>query len=66
MNQRIRVNHEKTFQERLDEQAKVLRDRAEKIHPGTARDILLRRVTQADTASRVEKWLSSPGLRSPT
>jgi hypothetical protein len=25
----------------------------------------LRRAAQADTASRVEKWLSSPGLRSP-
>ena len=65
MNQRTRVK-QKTFQERLDEQAKVLRDEAEKIPPGTARDLLLRRASQADTASRVEKWLSSPGLRSPT
>jgi hypothetical protein len=66
MNQLTRVKHEKTFQELLDEQAKVLRDEAEKIPPGTARDLLLRRAAQADTASRVEKWLSSPGLRSPT
>jgi hypothetical protein len=66
MNQRTRIKHEKTFQERLDEQAKVLRDEAEKSPPSTARDLLLRRAAQADTASRVEKWLSSPGLRSPT
>jgi hypothetical protein len=61
----LRPKHDKTFQERLDEQAKVLRDEAEKIPRGTARDLLLRRAVQSDAASRVEKWLSSPGLRAP-
>jgi hypothetical protein len=66
MKPHVRVKHDKTFQELLNEQAKVLRDEAEKIPPGTARDLLLRRAAQADTALRMEKWLSSPGLRSPT
>jgi hypothetical protein len=62
----LRIKHEKTFQERLNEQARVLRDDAARIPPGTARDLLLRRAGQAETALHLDEWLSSPGLRPPT
>jgi hypothetical protein len=65
MKQRLATSHDKTFQERLYEQAQVFRDEAKKIPPGTARDLLLRRASQAETASQLDGWLSSPGLRPP-
>ena len=65
MKQRLYGNHEKTFQERLNDQAQRLRDEAAKTTPGTARDLLLRRVGQAETASQLDGWLSSSGLRPP-
>jgi hypothetical protein len=30
-----------------------------------SRELLLRRARQAETASRINDWLRSPGLRSP-
>jgi hypothetical protein len=62
----LRIKHEKTFQERLNEQAQVFRDEAKRIPPGTARDLLFRRADQAEAASQLDRWLSSPGLRQPT
>lgn len=63
--QRRRIKHKTSFEERLTEQAKSLRDRAKKMPPGVERDALVRRARQAETASRINEWLSSPGLRSP-
>jgi hypothetical protein len=63
--QRKRIKHETTFEERLAEQAQRFREAAEKEQPGsTARELLLRRVRQAETASHISQWLSSPGLQS--
>ena len=60
---RQRTKHKATFEERLAEEAKRFREAAEKEPPGSlARDLLLRRVRQAETASRINSWLSSPGL----
>jgi hypothetical protein len=63
--QRIRFRHEKTFKERLKEQSAACRAEAEKIPPGTARELLLKRARQAETASQIDEWFSSPGLQSP-
>lgn len=63
--QRRRIKHKTSLEERLTEQAKSLRDRAKKMPPGVERDALVRRARQAETASRINEWLSSPGLRSP-
>ena len=58
--------HEKSFQERLAEEARKYREAAEKLPPGShAKELLLRRVRQAETASHISDWLSSPGLQSP-
>jgi hypothetical protein len=54
-----------SLEERLFEEAKRLREEA-KSHPhGAVREALLRKARQAETASRINEWLSSPGLRPP-
>jgi hypothetical protein len=66
MQKRRRIKHDKTFQERLVEEARRFREAASKEAPGsTARELLLRRARQADTASEIDKWLASPGLQPP-
>jgi hypothetical protein len=66
MPNRRRVKHTKTFQERLAEEALRLREAAGKLPPGSdAQEILLRRARQAETASHINEWLTSPGLQPP-
>ena len=63
---RRRPKHIATFEERLAEEAVKFREAAEEQPPGsTARELLLRRARQAETASHINRWLSSPGLRPP-
>jgi hypothetical protein len=62
--QRRRVKHVATFEERLAQEA--IKEAAEKQPEGSkARELLLRRARQAETASRINRWLSSPGLQPP-
>jgi hypothetical protein len=51
--------------QRLTEQAERLRKEAQGTPPGVARDNLLRQARQAQTASHMQEWLSSPGLQAP-
>ena len=63
---RRRVKHTKTLEERLAEEACQFREEAERLPQGSkARDLLLRRANQAETASRINDWLRSPGLQAP-
>ena len=63
---RRRVKHTATFDERLAEEAKKFKLAAEQQPSGsTARELLLRRARQAETALHINKWLSSPGLQPP-
>ena len=66
MKKRRRIKHEKTFQERLAEDAIRCKEAAAKLSPGTARELLLKRARQAETASQIDAWLTSSGLRPPT
>ena len=60
------TKHEKTFQERLAEEAQRFKEAAEKLPPGShAQELLLRRARQAETASHINEWLTSPGLQPP-
>jgi hypothetical protein len=62
--QRRCVKHVATFQERLAEEAQKFKEAADKQPSGsTARELLLRRARQAETASQINKWVSSPGLQ---
>jgi len=64
--ERRRVKHKVSFEERLAEEAERFRIAAEDQPAGsTARELLLRRSRQAETASHMSDWLRSPGLRSP-
>jgi hypothetical protein len=62
---RRRVKPTVTFEERLEE-ARRLREEADKLpKESKTRDLILRRARQAETASRIDDWLRSPGLASP-
>jgi hypothetical protein len=65
MSQRIRVEHD-SVQKLLSEEIRRLEREVATTPSGAYRDLLLRRVSQLEAASRLEKWLSSPGLRPPT
>lgn len=65
MAERRRVTHQKTFEERLAEEAIHFREAAKEAPPGMARELLLRRARQAETASHMNEWLKSPGLQPP-
>lgn len=66
MAKRRRIKHSSTFEERLKEEAIKFKEAAERQPPGsTARELLLRRARQAETASRINNWLRSPGLQPP-
>jgi hypothetical protein len=54
-----------TLQERLAREAEQARARATSMPSGKERDALLRKARQAETASRIDQWLSSPGSRPP-
>ena len=49
--------------ERLSQEAQNLRQQAEGMPPGILRDDLLKKARQADTASQIYNWVSSPILR---
>ena len=64
--QRRRLNHIATFEERLAQEALKFKEAAKKQPNGSqAREQLLRRARQAETASHINQWLSSPGLQPP-
>jgi len=54
-----------TLQERLAREAEMARARATSMPSGKERDAELRKARQAETASHIDEWLSSPGLRPP-
>jgi hypothetical protein len=61
-----RLVHKRTFEERLEEEARQFKQEAETLPLGSmARELLLRRARQAETASRINEWVSSPGTASP-
>jgi hypothetical protein len=65
-NQRRRVKHETSFEGRLAEEAKRFRAAAEQQpHGSQARELLLRRARQAETASHMSGWLKSKDLQPP-
>nr|WP_084030779.1 hypothetical protein [Bradyrhizobium paxllaeri] len=66
MQERRRIRHERTFEERLAEEAIRFREAAEKEPSGShAQELLLRQARQAETASHMSEWLRSPGLQPP-
>jgi hypothetical protein len=65
MKPRIRVKRDKTLHERLGEQAQRVKEDFAKTPSDSYRELLLRRASEAEAGSRLEKWLASPELRPP-
>jgi hypothetical protein len=65
MQQRRRVKHVLTFEERLACQAERLREEARKMPIGKQRDQVLKRARQAETALGITRWLTSPDHPKP-
>jgi hypothetical protein len=64
--ERRRIDKKLTFKQQLAAEAMRFREAAEKEPPGTmARELLLRRARQAETASHINDWLTSPRLTPP-
>jgi hypothetical protein len=55
---RRRIKHTVPFEERLEQQAKRLRDEARQLSLGRKRDELLKRARQAETAAHINRWLA--------
>jgi len=63
---RTRPNQPKpTFEQRLVQEAHRLTERAETLPHGKERELLSRKARQLETASRINDWMSSPGLQPP-
>jgi hypothetical protein len=65
MQLRRRFKQTDLLEDRLAEEAKRLREKAEELKPGAARDDLIRRARQAEIGAHMSEWLRSPGLRAP-
>jgi len=53
------------FDHRNAKEKKRLEALAAELKPGPERDTLLEKIRQLDTATRINEWLSSPGLQVP-
>jgi hypothetical protein len=49
----------------MRQEASSLRQKAERLPPSIRRDHLIRLARQAETASKINEWLRSPGLQPP-
>ena len=54
-----------SFQDRLNRFATQAREAASRLPPGEDRDRLTQQALENETAAKIDKWLSSPGLRTP-
>ena len=63
MQRRRSVPH--TFKENIAAERAKLEAQIAQLKPGPQRDGLLRKIRQLDTASHMNEWLTSPGLRPP-
>ena len=54
-----------SFQDRLQRFAAQAREAARHMPPGAERDRLAQQALENETAAKIDRWLSSPGLRHP-
>ncbi|MBS0530975.1 MAG: hypothetical protein JSS22_16515 [Proteobacteria bacterium] len=65
MTERRRVKQLTSLEDRLSAWAGKVREQADAMKPGPAKDALLKKARQADVASHIDDWANSPGLRPP-
>jgi hypothetical protein len=54
-----------SFPDRLEQEAKALKDQARELRPSKQRETLFRKARQLETAAHINEWLTSPGLSPP-
>lgn len=54
-----------SFEARLAGEEKRLQEKAATLPHGAEKEIILQKIRQVDTASQVNEWISSPGLKLP-
>lgn len=62
---RRRVKHSLSLEERLAEEAALLKDQASQLPAGAEREAMLKRARIAETGAHLSDWLQSRGLQSP-
>jgi hypothetical protein len=62
---RRRFKQTQSFQNRLREFAKLMRERAETLPNGAEKAATLSKADQADATAKLEGWLNSPELQPP-
>ncbi|WFU82096.1 hypothetical protein QA645_04910 [Bradyrhizobium sp. CIAT3101] len=62
---RHRVRHEISFKDRLLKTAQKAREEAATLPAGPAREHLLQKARQSETAAGIDDWISSPGSQAP-
>jgi hypothetical protein len=65
MQEQGRFKQTETPEQRLAEEARRLREQAKLVGSAAVREALLRKARQAETASHINEWLASPGLKPP-
>ncbi len=60
------LNESPTLYERLTAEKKRLEIELDLAGPGSIRDKLLEKLRELQTATHINDWLSSPGLRAPS
>jgi hypothetical protein len=65
MQRRRRFKQSIPFHDRLAAWANEVSEQANSLPPGPERDALLKKASQADTASHLDDWANSPGLQPP-
>lgn len=65
MQRRQRFKQSDSLRDRLASFAKEAIDKASHLPSGPERDELLKKARRADTASHIDEWANSAGLRSP-
>jgi len=60
------MSKRQTVEQRWHEQSEAAKEEAAKLPYGRLKEQLLREARRLETASHINQWLSSPGLRSPT
>jgi hypothetical protein len=66
MSERHRIKQTESLSDRVAAFAAETREKANLLPPGPERDALLKKIRQAETASRLDEWASSPGLQPPS
>jgi hypothetical protein len=54
-----------TIEQKRHQQSEAAKNEANKLPHGRERDALVRKSRQSETASHINQWLSSPGLKPP-